>query len=119
MGEGDLDAFVERIARGLFAPPRGIQIRQRRLAPQIAFPPKRESLRHHDRMPAEDIRVAIILIAVRNRWIVKRIRARGLGRGGQCIERGRAQRRVELAASREHAFDRRAQGRELRPPPQI
>ena len=30
------------------------------LAPQIAFSPKRERLRHCDRMPAEDVRVAVI-----------------------------------------------------------
>ena len=90
LGEGDLDAFVEGIARGLFAPAHGIQIRQRRLAPQIAFSPKRERLRHHDRMPAEDVRVAVILIAVRNHRIVKRIGPGGLGCGGRGIERRRA-----------------------------
>jgi hypothetical protein len=55
-------------------------IRQRRPAPQIAFSPKRERLRHRDRMAAEDIRVAVILIAVRNCWIIERIGAGGLGR---------------------------------------
>ena len=39
LGEGDLDALVECIARGLFAPAHGIQIRQRRLTPQIEFSP--------------------------------------------------------------------------------
>jgi len=73
------------IARGLFPAPSGIQFRQRRLVLQIAFPPKRKGLRHHDRVPAEDIRVAGILIPVGRRWIVKRISARGLGCGGRWL----------------------------------
>jgi hypothetical protein len=39
LGEGDLDALVQGIASSLFMPAHGIQIRQRRLAPQIEFSP--------------------------------------------------------------------------------
>ena len=63
-------------------------------------------------MPAEDVRVAVILIAVRDHRIIKRIGAGGLGRGGRGIECRRAERWIELPACREHAFHRRAQGRE-------
>src|SRR5262245_49675273 len=64
-------------------------------------------------MAAEDIRVAVILIAIGKRWIVERVRAGGLGRGGRGFERSRPQRGVKLPSSREHAFQRRAQGRKL------
>ena len=80
---------------------------------RLALSPKWERLRHHDRMPAEDARIALILIAVRDDRIIERIGAGGLGRGGRRIECRRAQRRVELPAGREHALDRRAQGRGL------
>ena len=63
-------------------------------------------------MPAEDIRVAVILIAVRNHRIIKRIGARGFGRGGRGIECRRAECWIELPPCREHAFHCRAQGRE-------
>ena len=63
-------------------------------------------------MPAEDVRIAVILIAVRNHRIIKRIGAGGLGRGGRGIERSRTQRRVKLPARCEHALHRLAQGRE-------
>src|ERR1700740_1148497 len=66
-------------------------------------------------MPAEDIRIAIILIAVGKRWIVERIRACGFRGDGRGFERRRPQRRVQLPSRREHAFERRAQGRKPGP----
>ena len=66
-------------------------------------------------MPAENIGVAVILVAVGKRWIVERIRAGGLGGGGRGFECGRAKGRVKLPSSCEHAFQRRAQGRKPRP----
>ncbi len=110
MSEGNLDALVEGIARHLFSPPHGIQLRQRRLPAQAQLSPQRERLRYRNRVAAVDIGVAIIPIHVRQYWIVKLIRAGSLGRGSRGFERRRTQRRVEPPACREHAFHRRAQG---------
>jgi hypothetical protein len=111
--EGDLDAFIESIARGILASANGIQLRQCRLTPQAPLSPERERLCHHDRMPAEDAWIAVVLIAVRDYRIIERIGAIGLGCGGRCIERCRAERRVESPTRGEYAFHSRAQGLEL------
>jgi hypothetical protein len=57
----------------------------------------------------EDVRVAVILIAVRDHRIVQRIGTGGLGGGSRGFEGRRAECWIKLAADREHAVHRRAQ----------
>jgi hypothetical protein len=59
--------------------------------------------------------IACPLKTVGKGWIVERVHARGLGRGGRGFERHGAQRGVKLPSRRKHALERRAQGRRLRP----
>ena len=75
---GELDFFVQLVARRLLASSARVNISQCRLPAQVALAPERKGLREHDGVGGEDAAIFVGLVAVADRRIIERTGPGGL-----------------------------------------